>query len=113
MSINIEKFIELAEIHADANYDNPASVKKANAAAETMSVMAVDFIEAGRIEELLGLITHSTAGSWVAFSVADQIGISTEQKERCISTIKNLAVGSSLNSMGAEYWLKERGYDHS
>jgi len=62
---------------------------------------------------LLGLITHSIAGSWVAFSVADLTGISTDQKERCISKIKNIAVGSSVNSMGAEYWLKERGYDHS
>jgi hypothetical protein len=113
MSINIEKFIELAQIHADTNYGNPASVKKANTAAEAMNVMAVELIEAGRIEELLGLFTHSTAGSWVAFSVVDQIGISTEQKERCISKIKDLAVGSSLSSMGAEYWLKERGYDHS
>lgn len=113
MSINIEKFIELAQVHADTNYDNPASVKKANAAAEAMKDMTFELIEAGRIEELLGLITHSTAGSWVAFSVADLAGISTDQKERCISKIKNIAVGSSLNSMGAEYWLKERGYDHS
>jgi len=31
-------------MHADTNYENPASVKKVNAAAEAMNVMAVEFL---------------------------------------------------------------------
>jgi len=113
MSETIEKFIELAELHADTDYGNPASVNKANDAAEAMKHIIFEFHKLGRIEELLSLIDHSTAGSWIAFTVAELIGISTKQKELCISKIKSLAVSSSFDSTGAEYWLKERGYDHS
>jgi hypothetical protein len=113
MSVIIEDFIDLAKVHAGTDYSNAASVTKANAAVELMNLMAVEFNESGRTEEFLGLVSHPTAGAWVAFSVAELAGISTKQKELCISKIKTIAVGTSLDSMGAEYWLKDRGHDNS
>ncbi len=113
MSMIIEKFIELAEIHAAIDYGNAVSVKKGNAAADAMNVMALEFVEANRTDELLSLLTHTTAGSWVAFSIADLPGVSTAHKEKCISRIQSIADGSSLDSTGAQYWLKERGYVYS
>jgi len=78
-----------------------------------MIEMSVEFNNSGQIEVLFKLLEHPIAGPWVAFLIAELSEVSIEQKEFCINKIKSIASGSSLNSIAAEYLLKERGYNNS
>ena len=108
--MSIEEFIKLSEVHAATGYGNPASVAIGNNAADKMKSIATHFGNTDRVNELLALINHESAGSWVAYSVAELECISSEQRETCISKIQGIASGSSIDSAGAEHWLKDRGH---
>ena len=111
--MNIEQFINLAEIHAAVDYGNPKSVKVGNSAADRMREIAHNFYDSGKIDELLSLLEHQHAGLWVAFIVGDLENATATQVERCLCLIRSLADGDSVDSIGAKYWLEERGLNDS
>ena len=108
--MNIKGFIEQAKIHASIDYGTPASVKKGNLAADKMAEIAKQYGDANEVEELLSIIDHDIAGSWVAYTVVKLPSINSVQKQRCIDKIKLIAKGTDVHALGAEIWLKEHGY---
>jgi len=111
--MSIEQFVNLAKVHASIDYGNPNSVKEGNSAADSMRLIALILYESNKIEELLSLLEHQYAGLWVAFIVADFDNVSAAQIKRCIDLIRSLANGDSVDSLGAKYWLEERGISDS
>ncbi|WP_237567705.1 hypothetical protein [Microbulbifer hydrolyticus] len=113
MKSDLKEFIELSKVHASIEYGNPSSVKAGNNAADSMRSITNRFVESGRTEELLELLDNKVAGPWVAFTVVEFQKITKEQRARCLELIRAIASGDSVDSMGAELWLKERGNRHS
>ena len=110
MNTEINDFLKYADIHASTDYENRTSVKAGNQAADSMKDIANRIAALGRAEELLKLLSNEVAGAWVAYTLADSLQLNKSQKKRCIKHIQNIAAGGGLDSMGAEMWLKERGY---
>lgn len=113
MNADIEEFLEFSGVHASTEYGNPSSVKAGNNAVDSMRSIATRMVESGRTEELLELLDNEVAGAWVAFTVAEFPQVTKEQRGRCLKLIQSIAAGDSVDSMGAEIWLKERGHGHS
>ncbi len=108
--MSIESFIELSKIHASTDYADPKSVRKANKAADSMRNIVVKSHELNDVSPLIDILNHETAGSWVAYLVADLPDIDSKYKEKCIGKIRTIASGDSLDSTAASCWLEERGY---
>ena len=113
MNSDIEEFLEFSKEHSSMDYGDPSSVKAGNRAAHSMRVIVTRLIESGRTEELLELLDNTIAGPWVAFTVAMLPNVTSEQKLRCLELIRRIASGDSIESVGAEMWLRDQGYDHS
>jgi hypothetical protein len=111
--MSIEEFIKLADIHASVECSKPASVRKGNSAADKMHEIAKQYAGAKKADELLRIINHEVAGSWVAYCLANNSNLSHEQKKICISKIRSIASNSGLDALGAQMWLKEHGYENS
>lgn len=113
MDASIEQFIKLSEAHASVDYENPQSVQASNKAADSIIELTALFVKEDRFEDLIALLEHELAGPWVAFSVADIKNVIPEHKERCIELIRVIAEGGSIEATGAQFWLRERGYERS
>tara|TARA_B100001063_G_C16286712_1_gene321836 strand:- start:135 stop:470 length:336 start_codon:yes stop_codon:yes gene_type:complete len=111
--MSIEEFIKQADIHASVEYGKPASVRKGNSAADKMAEIAKQYAGAKKADELLRIINHEVAGSWVAYCLANNSNLSHEQKKICISKIRSIASISGLDALGAQMWLREHGYENS
>lgn len=111
--MSIEEIIKLSEIHAAIDYGDEASVAKGNVAADEMRVLILEFCTNQFIEELLPFISHKTAGAWIAYSVAVFDGVTAEQMKACVDKIQSIAKSKGVTATGAEYWLKEHGYEYS
>ncbi|ALT00050.1 hypothetical protein [Lacimicrobium alkaliphilum] len=113
MNANIQRFLELARVHPTTDYGNSTSVNAGNQAADSMRELALKFVESGRADDLLSLLSDRYAAPWVAYNLAEITQIPEEQKRHCISFIQHIADGSNIESVGAEIWLRERGYGDS
>lgn len=110
MSAELEKIVHFAKVHASIDYENSSSAKTGNRAADSIRSIALQLVEIGRIDELLTLLDHEVAGSWIAFIVAESPLSTKEQRERCIELIQRIALEDSVISIGAEMWLEEQGF---
>ena len=107
------KIIELSQMHDRTDYSDSENVISANNIADQIASLIESFIDSGKTEKLIDLLDHDSAGSWVAFKVAESSKVSKIQKDKCILKIHQISKGNSVHALGAEYWLKEHGYRDS
>jgi hypothetical protein len=61
----------------------------------------------GEMEQLLELLSHPQASSWVAFSALDLATLTQFQERRCLKVVESIAEGAGPNNLGAKIWLKQ------
>ena len=107
-----ERFIALADIHSVTDYSNRSSVRHANSAADEMRVIIQKAALSGaeEIDSLLELLSHPTAGSWVAYSALDIAPLTEFQKARCLAVVRKRATLAGIEGLGAQTWLKDHGF---
>jgi hypothetical protein len=107
--MNIEELTKLALIQHDIDYAEPKAVVAGNKAADALRARLVEYCEAGLFIELLELLPHKNLGGWVAFVLAEFPSVSRAHRKLCVKQIKEIAKGTSSNSIGAQFWLKDHG----
>ena len=108
-----EKLIELASIHEATDYADPKAVEVGNNAADALRTLIKEYCEAGRFDELLELLSHKSLGGWVAFVLVEWPQVSLSHKNLCIEKIRKIAKSTSNDSIGAQFWLRDHGYENS
>lgn len=112
--MDTSKFVELAEAlaayNASGDYSERA-VRRANLFADELRIMMISaFTESQETDVLFTLLDQPAAGSWIAFCALENLDLAEPRKTRCLEIIRALAHGSSMNSVGAEFWLSQHGY---
>ncbi len=105
--MNIEELAKLASIHEATDYADAKAVKAGNKAADALRAGLTEYCEAERFEELLELLTHKSLGGWVAFVLAEFPSVNKAHRKLCVQKIKEIARGTSNDSIGAQFWLKD------
>jgi hypothetical protein len=106
------RFIELAKTHAAAGYDSAQSVRLANSAAGELRTMALAALASPQeTDQLISLLSHPLAGSWVVYVALENGNLSEFQRSRCLAIVQALARGNSITGMGAKAWLTQHGYE--
>jgi hypothetical protein len=98
--------IKLATTHANCDYSNSRSVRKANEAADKFRSLVAGANE-NELETAFELIHHPIAQSWFAFSVLDLAHPNLDQRQQCLHVIQALATGASPDAFGARVWLSQ------
>lgn len=107
--MNIEELTKLASIHEATDYADSKAVKAGNKAADELRAGILEYCEAGRFDELLDLLTNKSLGGWVAFVLAEFPSVSKAHRKLCVKKIKDIAEGTSNDSIGAQFWLEDHG----
>ena len=114
-SMDTSKFVELAEAHSTYNASGDYSkraVRHANLVADELRVMMLSaFTDIQETEALFALLDQPAAGSWIAFCALENLDVAEPHKTHCLEVIRALARGSSMNGVGAKFWLSRHGYD--
>ena len=104
------RFVELAHAQAAVDYGSPLSVRLANSAADELRSIAQAALSSPQdTEQLLSLLNHPLAASWVAYAALEHGTLTEFQRSRCVATVQARARGNDLASIGARAWLAEHG----
>lgn len=110
--MGINEFVSLANAHAKAGYNSSQSVKRANRIAEKLrSVMLEAFKNPAQTEQLMSLLDHPQAGSWIAVCALENLQLDPLSEAHCLRVVRALASGTDPRGAGAALWLSGRGYD--
>ncbi|MEW5835845.1 MAG: hypothetical protein AB1832_12335 [Pseudomonadota bacterium] len=113
--MDTSRFVELAEAHAAFNasghYSRP-SVRRANLVADELrSMMLSAFTDRQETEALFSLLDQPAAGPWIAYCALENLDLAEARKTRCLEIIRARARESTLNGLGAIFWLSQHGYN--
>jgi hypothetical protein len=109
--MDVAKFIKLAETHAGNDSSSRWSVIRANTTADKLRRMMLKALkDPDEFRQLLELLTHPQAGSWVAFCALEKGRLTGADKERCLEVIRDMAKSKNVDSVGAQIWLSNHGY---
>lgn len=105
-----ERVVALAELHAGTDYADPGRVEKSNRAADEIRTRIKSLVVERNVSEVEILLSSSVTASWAAYVVLESGDSLLVDEERCLSIVREVAAGDSLESMGAKAWLREHGY---
>jgi len=108
--MDIAKLKELADVHANIDYGSTSSVKRGNAAADALRSEVNRLAASGQVADLMPYLSEPVVGSWLAYTIAELLGISDSQRSRCVARIKEIALAGGLEASAAKLWLKNGGY---
>lgn len=109
MTPRADQYRELAAVCATVDYGSPNSVRENNDASDQMRKLVADSYTTGieAVAELFSLLDDPECAQWLSFQLLELGKPPFAIVERCLSTIRDLAAGSTANAYGANLWLKE------
>jgi hypothetical protein len=107
----LNRYEELARIHASIDYGDLGSVKKANNAVDEMISIARDVSLMGEIgvEAFATLLEVSTdkVNLWAAHHILEHMIFSKSLEQRALGIIRENAKGGSPDALGEQWWLED------
>ncbi len=105
----IEEYRKCAEICAETDYAEKASVKRHNKTVDKMDSIVEKIVSKGTtaIEQFAVLLDEENTGHWLSFQFLDKEIAIPDVEKRCLSLIRNQASSKGTAAIGAKYWLKE------
>ncbi len=103
----LNRYIELAELHANTDYSDSESVKIANRAANEMIRIAESVGRDISAEEFAALLEHPIARKWAAHHLIELLNESGPLLQKSLKTIRDVANSDDPDAFGEEMWLKE------
>jgi hypothetical protein len=107
----LNRYEELARIHANSDYGDSRSVKKANDAVDEMISISRDvgLMGEGGLEAFSALLDVSTnkVHLWAAHHILEHMNISKSLERRALGIIRENAKGDSADALGERWWLKD------
>lgn len=94
---------------ARTNYSSARSVREHNAAAEELRniIFQIGATSDTALDEVLTLLADANLRAWIAFTILELDQIPSEQRERCIAVIRELAEGKGHDALAAQWWLRD------
>ncbi len=103
----LNRFIELAELHAKIDYSDSESEKIANRAANEMIMIAESVGTDISVEEFASLLKHPIARKWAAHHLIELLNVSGPLLQESLKTIRDVANSDDPDAFGEEMWLNE------
>ena len=107
----LNRYVELARIHASIDYGDLRSVKQANnAVAEMISISRnVSLMGELGLEAFATLLDVSTnkVNLWAAHHILEHMNFSKSLEQRTLGIIRENAKGEGPDALGERWWLKD------
>ena len=110
MPFDLDKLIQLAEKHAAMQPVEQDAVDEANSFADEIRAILISAIENQEIESLAELLRIPSVCSWVAFIAMEEGRLDSLGEARCLQVIRDIADSDRVEAIGAQFWLRDRGY---
>ena len=112
----LNRYEELAGIHASIDYGDSRSVKRANDAVDEMISISRDVSVMGEagLNAFAALLDVSTnkANLWAAHHILEYMGFSKSLEQRALGIIRENAKGESPDAFGEQLWLRDWAEKH-
>ena len=107
----LNRYKELALIHASIDYGDPQSVRTGNSAVDEMISISRDISQMGQpgLEAFASLLDVSTNRTdlWAAHHILEHMDFNETLKQRALAIIRENAKGQSADALGQRMWLKD------
>jgi len=107
----LNRYEELARIHASIDYGDLRSVKQANDAVDEMISISrnVSLMGEGGLEAFMTLldIPANKVHLWAAHHILEYMNFSVSLEQRALGIIREHAKDESANAFGERWWLKD------
>ena len=107
----VERYRELAQIHASTDYRDSRSVERANNAAKEMAEICrrVSLSGAQELDAFATLLDEPFAKTqlWAAHHILEHADYSESLERRALEIIREYSAGSDANACGERLWLEE------
>lgn len=107
----LERYKKLAEINANVNFGDKASVRKGNRAATEMSKISNAFIESGEegIKSFAALLdeTENRVQNWAAIAILESMKAPKVVENKALAFIEKYSKGDDLEAFGTRMWLAD------
>ena len=109
----LDRYEELARIHAGIDYGDSRSIKQGNDAVDEMISISRDVSLMGEIglEAFATLLDVSTnkVQLWAAHHILEHMNFSKGLEQRALGIIRENCKGENPNALGERWWLKDWG----
>jgi hypothetical protein len=108
MKTLLNRYEELARIHASIDYGDLRSVNQANNAVDEMISISRDVSQMGEIGLEASLLDVSTSKVhlWAAHHILEHMNLGKSLEQRALGIIRENAKGEGPDALGDRWWLK-------